>query len=138
MGTQRLPFYYRIAAGIRITVRPQYLTEESEPEHQSYLFSYRIRIENVSDRTVQLRSRYWLIHDELAGDRVVEGTGVVGEEPVLRPGEVFEYESFCELKGPNGWMEGAYHFSRDDGGRFEAPIPRFPLVVGWHTSGPSD
>lgn len=121
------PFYYRSTAGIRITVTPRYSPEHSDPDEPRYLFVYRIRIENVSDHTVQLRWRHWYIHDEVAGDSEVEGEGVVGEQPALAPGDVYEYESFCILRGPRGNMVGYYLFESPDGSELRADIPRFEL-----------
>ncbi len=130
MAAERVPFYYRLTAGIRITVRPMYLQERSNPMLGQFVFAYQIRIENIGDQAAQLRSRRWLIHDESAGDTVVEGEGVVGEQPHLLPGQVHEYRSFCVLKSPHGYMEGSYRFVRDDGSSFQAVIPRFQLVAG--------
>lgn len=127
MRPDRLPFYYRFTSGIRITVRPTYLQERSNPLLGQFVFGYHIRIENVGDQAAQLRTRRWLIHDDAAGDTVVEGEGVVGEQPHLLPGQVHEYRSFCVLKSPTGWMEGSYRFVRDDGSAFQAAIPRFAL-----------
>ena len=127
MRPDRLPFYYRLTAGIRITVRPRYLAERSNPLLGQFVFAYHIRIENVGDQAAQLRSRRWTIHDESFGESVVEGEGVVGEQPHLLPGQVHEYRSFCYLRSPSGWMEGSYRFVRDDGSSFLAMIPRFLL-----------
>ena len=129
MSIDRSPFFYRITSGIRISVRPTYLRERSNPLLGQYVFAYHIRIENVGNQSAQLRTRRWLIHDEAAGDTVVEGEGVVGEQPHLMPGQVHEYRSFCVLKAPSGWMEGAYRFVRDDGTSFQAYIPRFTLAA---------
>lgn len=129
MSTSRVPFYYRLTSGIRITVRPTYLVERSCPLLGQFVFGYHIRIENVSEQAAQLRSRRWLIHDDAVGDTVVEGEGVVGEQPHLLPGQVHEYRSFCVLKSPTGWMEGSYRFVRDDGSSFQAAIPRFVLAA---------
>ncbi len=129
MKTDRPSFFYRITSGIRISVRPSYLRERSNPMLEQFVFAYDIRIENVSDQAAQLRSRRWLIHDDAAGETVVEGDGVVGEQPHLMPGQLHEYRSFCVLKAATGWMEGAYRFVRDDGSSFEAVIPRFTLAV---------
>ncbi|MEQ1692398.1 MAG: Co2+/Mg2+ efflux protein ApaG [Gemmatimonas sp.] len=129
MAVERSPFFYRITAGIRITVRPRYLRERSNPMLAQYVFAYHIRIENIGDQAAQLRTRRWLIHDEAAGDTVVEGEGVVGEQPHLMPGHVHEYRSFCVLKSSQGWMEGTYRFVRDDGSSFQAVIPRFTLAA---------
>ncbi len=121
------PFYYRETDGIRVTVRPSYLREQSRPAEGQYVFVYHVRVENVGERTAQLMSRRWLIHDDTGEETPVEGDGVVGEQPVVAPGRVHEYRSFCVLKSPSGYMEGAYRFVRGDGSHFEAVIPRFVL-----------
>jgi ApaG protein len=121
--------YYRITEGIRITVQPFYLPEQSHPHAARYVFAYHIRIENVGDRAAQLIWRHWYIHDPAAGDSEVEGEGVVGEQPLLGTGEVHEYQSFCVLGGPEGTMEGYYEFVRPDATRFRADIPLFQLRV---------
>jgi ApaG protein len=121
------PFYYRQTDGIRISVRPVFLPERSNPARQQYVFAYFVRIENVGQETAQLRSREWLIHDSIGEETVVEGEGVVGEQPTLAPGQVHEYQSFSVLKSPSGYMEGRYHFLRSDGVSFQAHIPRFQL-----------
>jgi ApaG protein len=121
------PFYYKLSEGIRITVRPVYLPERSNVAKQQYVFAYFVRIENVGELTAQLRSRRWLIHDSIGEDTAVEGEGVVGEQPLLAKGQVHEYQSFCVLKSPSGYMEGEYLFHRSDGTDFSAEIPRFHL-----------
>jgi ApaG protein len=123
------PFFYRSTNGIRITVTPRYAAEHSDPEEPRHLFVYHIRIENVSDRTAQLLWRHWYIHDEEGEDTEVQGEGVVGEQPVLAPGDVHEYESFCVLRGRRGHMVGYYVFHCSDGSEFRAEIPRFELSV---------
>jgi ApaG protein len=123
----RRQFFYRETEGMRITVRPTFLAEQSSPVLGQFVFAYHIRIENVATLAAQLRTRHWHIHDPVAGDSVVEGEGVVGEQPHLQPGEVHEYRSFCVLKAPHGWMEGNYRFVREDGSAFRAQIPRFDL-----------
>ncbi len=126
----RRPFFYRETAGIRITVRPVYLREQSRPYAAQYVFAYHVRIENVGAQAAQLLSRRWQIHDDIGEDTEVEGEGVVGEQPLIAPGGVHEYRSFCVLKSPSGAMEGQYRFVRADGSRFEALIPRFVLSAG--------
>lgn len=121
------PFFHRETEGIRITVRPWFAAEHSDPMEPRYVFVYRIRIENTGDRTAQLLWRHWYIHDVVAGDSEVEGEGVVGEKPVLAPGDTHEYESFCVLRGPLGHMEGFYEFTRPDRSSFRAAVPRFTL-----------
>jgi ApaG protein len=123
--------FYRMTENMRITVQPRYAPEYSDAGEPRHVFVYHIRIENVGDRTAQLRWRHWDIHDDgQAEDTEVEGEGVVGEQPVLEPGGVHEYESFCVLRGTRGWMEGWYEFKRPDGGKFRADIPRFELDAG--------
>ncbi|WP_420463233.1 Co2+/Mg2+ efflux protein ApaG [Candidatus Palauibacter sp.] len=118
-----------------ITVKPVYASEHSDPRAWQYVFVYHVTIENVGADAAQLFWRHWLIHDIVAGDHEVEGEGVVGESPVLGPGDSHRYHSFCVLRGPTGHMEGFYHFRRRDGSEFRAPIPRFhfhapPEAVG--------
>jgi ApaG protein len=123
------PFYYKETQGIRITVRPTYRFEHSEPELRRFVFEYFIRIENVSRRTAQLLTRHWRIHDSIGEDYEVVGDGVVGQQPILAPGEVHEYQSYCVLKSPRGHMEGSYRFIGKDDIVFDAMIPRFLLVA---------
>jgi ApaG protein len=125
MSSSRIPLYHRITDGIRITARPAYLAEQSQGGN--FVFTYHIRIENIGTQAAQLLSRRWLIHDDVTGDGVVEGDGVVGQQPRIAPGMAHEYSSFCVLKGPSGWMEGSYFLVRDDGSEIEALIPRFML-----------
>lgn len=135
MATQ--PFYYKESNGVRITVRPVYLKDQSEPAARHYVFAYYIRIENIGSQPAQLVSRRWLIHDSAGDDTEVEGEGVVGEQPSIPPGGVHEYQSFCILKSGEGFMEGHYNFLRADSTTFRAEIPRFILSVSASTSLPS-
>ena len=123
------PFYYRNTDGIRITVRPTFLPEQSIPEQRQFVFAYNVRIENTTQQSAQLISRRWRIHDSIGEDTVVAGDGVVGEQPLLVPGAVHEYQSFCVLKSANGHMEGEYRFVGADTVHFEATIPRFTLTA---------
>lgn len=118
---------YSITEGIRVTATPTYLEAQSDPSEPRYAFAYRIRIENVGDTAARLRWRHWYIHDPAAGDSEVQGEGVVGQEPLLLPGGVHEYQSFCVLRGPEGHMEGYYVMERPDGSTFRAAIARFQL-----------
>lgn len=122
--------FHQITQGIRVTATPQYLPEHSDPGEPRFVFAYRIRIENVGDTAARLRWRHWYIHDAVAGDGEVQGEGVVGEQPLLAPGTVHEYQSFCVLRGPGGHMEGYYVMERPDGTTFHAAIPRFVLAAG--------
>ncbi len=130
-------FYYKESQGIRITVRPMYLRDQSEPSARHYVFAYFVRIENVGEVSAQLMSRRWLIHDSAGEDIEVKGDGVVGEQPVIEPGKVHEYQSFCILKSGEGFMEGHYNFLCPDSTTFKADIPRFMLSASASTSLPS-
>lgn len=121
------PFFYRETLGVRITVRPRFLPEQSLPAESRFVFAYFVRIENVGERAARLHARRWLIHDSVGEDLEVMGEGVVGQQPVIEPGGVHEYNSFCVLKSHRGHMEGQYQFVRADGSVFEAEIPRFEL-----------
>ena len=131
------PFYYRETDGIRITVRPVYLREQSEPAARHFVFAYFVRIENVGTQAAQLISRRWLIHDSAGEDTEVEGEGVVGEQPSIAPGSVHEYQSFCILKSSEGYMEGHYNFVKSDSSVFQAAIPRFVLSASTSSNLPS-
>jgi ApaG protein len=121
------PFYYRETQGIRVTVRPAFLPDQSRPSRGHFVFAYAIRLENIGRKAAQLRSRYWRIHDSVGENSEVEGDGVVGEQPIIRPGRVYEYQSFCVLKSPSGFMEGRYRFVDEDRKAFDVLIPRFAL-----------
>ena len=121
------PLYHRVTEGVRIIARPRFIADQSRPALGHYVFGYRIRLENVGNRPARLLSRRWLIHDAVGEDTEIEGEGVVGEQPLLAPGGVYEYQSFCVLKASRGWMEGSYRFERPDGDTFDAAIPRFEL-----------
>ena len=112
---------------IRVTVQPMYLDEQSSPEDQQFVWAYQVRIENLGDRTVRLRNRYWSITDARGRTQEVRGPGVVGEQPLLRPGESFEYTSGCPLSTPSGMMVGAYEMEAESGERLEVDIPAFSL-----------
>lgn len=120
-------FFYCHTEGIRITVKPAYLPDQSRPGQKHFVFAYRVRIENVGGQPAQLVTRHWRIHDSVGRDTEVAGDGVVGEQPLIAPGKVHEYQSFCVLQSGSGHMEGSYHFVRDDGSAFDARIPRFIL-----------
>ncbi|NJK78392.1 MAG: Co2+/Mg2+ efflux protein ApaG [Chloroflexaceae bacterium] len=121
------PTYSQETNGIRVTVQPMYLEDHSDPIFNHYVFVYAVRIENNGRKTMQLLSRRWLIHDSNGENHEVQGDGVVGEQPVLSSGDVHEYQSFCVLKSPRGYMEGSYRFIGRDDVIMEAQIPRFYL-----------
>ena len=112
---------------IRVTVVPVYIDERSAPDEGQYFWAYRVTIENLGDDTVQLVSRYWHIVDASGHVEEVRGPGVVGEQPVLGPGDSFEYTSGCPLATPSGFMRGAYTMTDESGDDFDVTIPAFPL-----------
>ena len=115
--------------GIRIQVAGFYVEERSEPSTDYYFFAYRVRISNVGEATAQLISREWIITDSDGNVERVQGPGVVGEQPVLAPGQMFEYTSFCPLRTSVGSMHGAYTMKTEGGDTFEARIEPFTLAV---------
>jgi ApaG protein len=115
--------------GVRVQVQSTYVPERSSPREGHYFFAYRVRISNVGEETVQLVSRHWLISDGEGQVEHVQGPGVVGEQPVLEPGESFEYTSFCPLHTPIGSMHGSYQMVTAGGARFDAQIAPFSLAV---------
>ena len=120
--------YRETTAGITITVKPYYLEEQSAPDEQRFVWAYHVRIENNGRRTVQLRNRYWRITDSRGRIQEVRGAGVVGEQPVLRPGDSFEYTSGTPLPTPSGIMGGSYQMEASETGeRFDVTIPSFSL-----------
>ena len=119
--------YKETTRQITVTVEPSYLSDQSQPAQSRYVFAYRVRIENAGGETVQLRSRHWRITDANGKVEEVRGPGVIGEQPVLRPGEVFEYTSGAPLATPSGIMVGTYSMETPSGESFEVRIPAFSL-----------
>lgn len=119
--------YTETTRSIIVTVRPVYLEEHSSPADDHYVWAYHVRIENGGQETVQLRNRHWKIIDSLGRLQEVRGPGVVGEQPVLHPGESFEYTSSCPLPTSSGFMVGDYEMQTDAGERFLARVPAFSL-----------
>lgn len=113
--------------GIVITVVPQLSADETVPDRLLFVYRYTIRIHNESNETVQLINRHWIIKDSLGNSEEVQGEGVVGNKPILSPGQEFTYTSFCPLKTPVGSMEGHYEMKRPDGSMFRAEIGEFFL-----------
>lgn len=112
-----------------ITVKPQYLEAQSDPEQGQYVFSYTITIQNLGNIAVQLISRHWIITDGNNHIEEVRGLGVVGHQPLLQPNERFEYTSGAALRTQQGSMKGEYFCVAEDGHRFEAEIPEFVLSL---------
>ncbi len=119
--------YEKATEGIRVRVRPSFSLADSDPSDGTFVFSYTINMANEGESAAQLLWRHWLIHDAVGEDAMVDGEGVVGEQPVLHPGETHEYRSYCVLRSPVGYMEGHYTFVRPDGERFKVDVPRFHL-----------
>lgn len=119
--------YRATTRAITVTVQPTYLADQSEPQESRFVWAYHIRIENDGDRTVQLLNRHWQITDALGRQQEVRGMGVVGEQPVLEPGQAFEYTSGTPLGTPSGIMVGSYQMQAEDGERFEIAVPAFSL-----------
>jgi ApaG protein len=115
--------------GIRVQVQSFYDEERSSPQESYYFFAYQVRVTNVGDEQAQLLSREWLITDGNGEMQRVQGPGVVGEQPVLAPGESFEYTSFCPLSTPVGSMQGSYRMVLESGESFDAEIAPFSLAV---------
>ena len=114
---------------IIVSAYPQYVADQSDPEREHYLFAYTIRITNTGTVAAQLISRHWFITDGELRVEEVRGLGVVGEQPLIRPGETYEYSSGCQLETPVGTMRGNYQMVAEDGTSFEAEIPEFTLSI---------
>lgn len=119
--------YVRTTHEITISVNPVYLDDQSSPGDNHYVWAYRVRIENKSDNTVQLKRRHWKITDAYGRIQEVQGAGVVGEQPVLHPGDSYEYTSGTPLPTPSGIMVGRYQMETEGGERFDVDIPAFSL-----------
>jgi ApaG protein len=113
---------------VTVRVAANFLAEQSEPRQGRWFWAYHIRIENGGDQPVQLISRHWKITDGHGARHDVRGEGVVGEQPVIAPGESYDYVSGCPLRTPTGAMEGTFQMVVGDGSSFDAAIPRFPLA----------
>jgi ApaG protein len=124
MGGMDAPQY-----AIEVTVATRFLDDQSIPEDDRYVFAYTIRIKNLGSVPAQLLARHWVITDANGKVQEVRGDGVVGEQPLLQPGEQFEYTSGAVLETPLGTMSGSYRMVADDGHRFDAPIAAFTLSI---------
>lgn len=119
-----------ITQGVKISVETTYQDEYSNPAGEHFMFAYRINIENLTDYTIQLRRRQWFIFDSNGSVREVEGEGVVGQQPILHPGDMHSYVSGCQLSTDIGSMRGYYLMQRTaDDSEFSVEIPEFELVV---------
>jgi len=119
--------YSATTHSIKVTVKPVFLEDRSSPADDHYVWAYHVRIENQGEETAQLRRRHWRITDGLGRMQEVRGPGVVGEQPVLRPGGSFEYTSGTSLNTPSGIMVGSYEMETRDGRTIAIAIPAFSL-----------
>jgi ApaG protein len=113
----------------QVKVEPRFLPEQSDPDNDQYAFAYTVTVMNIGKISAQLLARHWIITDAEGHTEEVRGAGVVGEQPVLRPGEAFQYTSGCPLSTPVGSMRGSYFCKAEDGTDFEVPIPEFVLSM---------
>ncbi len=119
--------YQATTRAIQVTVEPTFVDSESSPEEGQYFWAYRIEISNLGKEVVQLRSRHWRITDANGRTEEVRGAGVIGKQPVLKPGEKFSYTSGCPLSTASGIMVGSYQMQNDKGETFSIEIPAFSL-----------
>lgn len=119
--------YALTTRSILVKVEPEFLPDQSEPDEHRYVWAYHVHIENQGTETVQLKSRYWHITDELGHVQEVSGAGVIGEQPTLSPGQSYDYTSGTPLGTPSGIMRGHYMMKSETGNLFEAAIPAFSL-----------
>ena len=115
---------------LRVDVQPRYLPEQSVPDQRVWTFSYTVTVTNTGEVPAQLIARHWVITNELGETEEVKGLGVVGQQPLLKPGESFEYTSGCRLRTASGSMQGSYFCVAEDGERFDVEIPPFMLDDG--------
>ena len=118
-----------VSDGIRVSVTSSYVPEQSAPKARRYVFAYTVKIANEGSQPAQLKTRHWIITDGNGKVEEVRGPGVVGQQPLLRPGENFEYTSGCVLQTPRGEMRGTYQMYRPDGSMFDATIAPFALAL---------
>lgn len=119
--------YSKTTNNILVQVQVDFLPDQSRPEEQHYVWAYHVRIENQGEEIVQLRSRYWKITDSQGYHHEVHGEGVIGKQPTLAPGDVFEYSSGTPLPTPGGMMTGTYTMAGINGNSFTVDIPMFSL-----------
>lgn len=119
--------YEQTTRSIKVSVDPLFLEDQSNPGEHHFVWAYHVRIENQGRETVQLRNRYWHITDRYGRVQEVRGAGVVGEQPIIRPGDHYEYTSGTPLPTPSGIMRGSYEMESERGERFEIVVPAFSL-----------
>jgi len=114
---------------VAVSATPQFIPDQSDPATERYVFAYTITIENVGTVPAQLISRHWVITDGNSRVQEVRGLGVIGQQPLLNPGETFEYTSGCQLDTPVGTMRGTFQMTAEDGTQFDAIIAEFTLSI---------
>ena len=120
----------QITSRVEVKVETKFVQHSSDMHSGKYLFTYSIDIQNNNDFSIQLLSRHWKIQDSLSPVRFVNGEGVIGEQPILLPGESYQYQSYCDLNSSIGYMEGSYIFRKEDNQELiEVDIPRFELAL---------
>ncbi len=124
---QLAPISEAVTRGIRVEVLSQHSPENSRPQQDEWVFQYTVRITNQGTETVQLLSRHWIITDAFENTEEVRGPGVVGQQPVLTPGQSFQYSSWCPLTTPTGTMHGTYQMVAEGGAQFDIEIAPFAL-----------
>ncbi|MFZ3118202.1 MAG: Co2+/Mg2+ efflux protein ApaG [Variovorax sp.] len=117
---------------MHVAVEPRYLADQSSPEDHVYTFAYTITVTNTGAVPAQLIARHWLINDVSGHSQEVKGLGVIGQQPLLAPGESFRYTSGCRLQAASGTMHGSYFFVSEAGDRFDVPVPMFLLEADAH------
>ena len=124
---QNPPMYKSVTHGIQVVVEPEFLDDRSEPSEGHFFWAYHVSITNLGQSEARLTHRHWRITDANGRLEEVRGPGVVGETPLLQPGQSFEYTSGCPLRTPSGIMAGSYRFVRPSGEAFDVEIPAFSL-----------
>jgi len=119
--------YRTVTHDVQVTVEPRFVAEESQPDDGRWFWAYQIEIRNLGGEEVRLRTRHWRITDATGRTQEVRGAGVVGEQPVLKPGQAFTYTSGCPLPTPSGIMVGSYRMEGESGAEFDVAIPAFSL-----------
>jgi len=119
--------YRTVTHGVQVTVEPRFVAEESHPDDGRWFWAYQIEIRNLGGEDVRLRTRHWRITDATGRTQEVRGAGVVGEQPLLKPGQAFTYTSGCPLPTPSGIMVGSYRMEGESGAEFDVAIPAFSL-----------
>ena len=136
-GGRQIPSYEAVTEGVSVRVQPRFMHDESKPATGQYVWSYTVEIENGTEQTWQLMRRHWQIVDAEGRRQEVEGEGVVGQQPVLKPGEAFKYTSGAPLSAPSGVMGGSYHLQSENDENLTVTIPTFSLDSPYDEAKPS-